>query len=423
MKTREGNMTVLIAGGGIAGLTLGLTLHQIGVPFQLFEHVSTPKPLGVGINLQPIAVRELMELGLADILDTVGIQTKDYGFYTKTGKEIWTEKRGLDAGYLWPQYSVHRGRLQMALYEAVQSRAVMNCIQTGCTAIGYENTSAGVALTLHTQDGVKTVEGDILIGADGIHSNIRAQMYPNEGGPIWDGAIIWRGTTQAKPFLSQASMILSGNNTQRFVAYPITPVEHETGLTTVNWIAEKHVDPTSAISKEDWNREVDTSQFLPDFIGWNFEWLDIPKLIRGAAKVYEYPMVDREPVDSWTDGRVTLIGDAAHPTYPVGSSGASQAIVDARVLGAKLLETGCTKSALDAYEAVIRPVANRVTLANRGNGPDAIMQLAEDRCGGDFSKLGAALPFEERQQLALNYKKLAGVSPDDVNRRPPTISS
>ncbi|MEP3638435.1 MAG: flavin-dependent oxidoreductase [Paracoccaceae bacterium] len=417
-------MTILIAGGGIAGLAMGLTLHQVGISFRIFERVNSPKPLGVGINLQPTAVRELIELGLFDLLDSVGIRTQDYGFYTKSGVEIWTEPRGLDAGYQWPQYSVHRGQLQMALLDTLRARAGRDCVVFGCSLQRYQATQDGVEATFQTPTGKETVSGQFLIGADGIHSAVRAQMYPNEGPPVWGGAIMWRGTTLAKPFLNGGSMILAGNDTQRFVSYPISTVDMETGHATINWIAEKSVDPTSDVSKEDWNREVGTDQFLDDFKGWVFDWLDVPKLIRGAETVYEYSMVDREPVECWTDTCATLIGDAAHATYPVGSSGASQAILDARILGAKLQSRGVRAEAAVAYEDIVRPMANRVTLANRGNGgPDAIMQMAEDRCDGDFSKLDAVLPYAERAEHALSFKKLAGLEVDKINTRAPIISS
>lgn len=415
-------MTVLVAGGGIAGLTMGLTLHQIGIPFHIFESVKVPKPLGVGINLQPTAVRELMEMGLGDMLDRVGIQTRDYGFYTKTGVEIWTEPRGLDAGYNWPQYSVHRGQFHMALFEAVKDRCGADCITTGARVSGFSNTGSGVCVTVEAEAGHQEIEGTMLIAADGIHSAIRAQMHPDEGAPVWGGAIMWRGTTVAKPFLTGASMILAGHDTHRFVSYPITETDPQTGCATINWIAEKTVDPTAGFSKEDWNRQIDIDLFVDDFTDWAFDWLDVPAMIRGAGTVYEYPMIDREPVDCWTDGCVTLIGDAAHATYPVGSSGASQAILDARILGAAILEYGIGEKAAQIYEAQVRPIANRVTLANRGNGgPDAIMQMAEDRCGGDFSHLDAVLPYAERAAHALAFKRLAGLSVDGINKRPSII--
>lgn len=414
-------MTVLIAGAGIAGLSLGLTLHQIGIPFRIFEAVREVKPLGVGINLQPTAVRELYELGLEDLLDQVGLPTQDYGFYTRTGQKIWSEPRGRAAGYHWPQYSVHRGLFQVALHDALVARAGADCIVTGARAVGYENTADGVTLQLETADGPRAEAGDLLIAADGIHSALRAQMYPSEGAPIWGGAVLWRGTTRARPFLTGASMALAGNDWQRFVTYPITRPDAD-GLATINWIAELKYDPDAAWKKEDWNRRANLDEFLPLFEGWTFDWLDVPDLIRRAEAVYEYPMVDRDPVPTWLDGRVALIGDAAHATYPVGSNGASQAIVDARVLGAEMQAKGANLAALTAYNDELCGPVSKVVLANRGSGPDAIMQMVEDRCDGDFSRMDEVMSEAEKAEHAAKYKALAGLSIDALNAQPPRIT-
>ncbi|AVO38798.1 flavin-dependent oxidoreductase [Pukyongiella litopenaei] len=411
-------MTVLIAGGGIAGLTLGLTLHQIGVPFRVFESVREMRPLGVGINLQPNAVRELFDLGLESQLDRIGVQTRQYGFYSRLGKTIWEEPRGTWAGYHWPQYSVHRGKLQMMLYETLCNRAGADCVVTGARATGFTNHDHGAELHL---DGRASETGALIVGADGIHSAIRAQMNPGEGPPIWGGAILWRGTTQATPFFGGAAMALTGHDTQRLVAYPISKPDPATGKATINWIAEKRVDPAQGWRREDWNRSADIAEFLPDFEAWRFGWLDAPALIRGAEVVYEYPMVDRDPLDGWTEGRVTLMGDAAHPTYPVGSNGASQAIVDARTIGARLLEHGVTPGALSAYEAEMRPRTTAIIRANRGAGPDAILQRVEDLCGGDFETIDDVIPYAELAAHAEKYKQLAGFSVEALNAQPSLI--
>lgn len=414
-------MTVLIAGAGIAGLSLGLTLHQVGVPFKIFEKTSRLSPLGVGINLQPNAVRELFDLGLESLLDDIGIRTREYGFFSRTGREIWVEPRGTWAGYRWPQYSVHRGKLQMALLAELTARAGPDSVVTGHRAVGFENNADAVILRLENKRGPMDVEGDFIVAADGIHSAIRAQMFPDEGAPIWNGAVLWRGTTKAKPFRTGASMILAGHDKQRIVVYPIGAPDVETGLATTNWIAELRVDPSKGWRKEDWNRAADPADFLPAFRGWQYDWLDVPALIEGASAVFEYPMVDRDPVDHWTDGCVTLMGDAAHPTYPVGSNGASQAIVDARVFGAKILKYGMCPDALAAYEEQLRPVTTNVTLANRGRGPDAIMQMVEDRCGGNYDAIEDVISADELASHAAKYKSLAGFDVDTLNQRAPTI--
>lgn len=414
-------MIVMIAGAGIAGLTLGLTLHQIGVPFRIFESVREIRPLGVGINLQPNAVRELLDLGLGPALDRIGVRTRGYGFYSRTGKTIWEEPRGLAAGYLWPQYSIHRGHLQMLLAETLVARAGADSLVTGQRVTAFDTDAEGGRLHMVAPDGATVAAGSLVVAADGIHSAIRRQMVPDEGPPIWKGAILWRGTTQAPEFFGGASMALAGHDTQRVVAYPISAPDPETGLVTMNWIAELRRDPTQGWQREDWNRRADPADFAPAFAGWRFDWLDVPALIAGAAEIFEYPMVDRDPLPRWTRGRATLMGDAAHPTYPVGSNGASQAIVDAREIGAAILAHGRTGEALEAFEAKVRPRTTAVGLANRGKGPDAVMQMVEDRCGGVFDDIEQVIPRAELAAHAEHYKRLAGFSIEALNAQPPII--
>jgi 2-polyprenyl-6-methoxyphenol hydroxylase-like FAD-dependent oxidoreductase len=409
-------MTVLIAGGGIAGLALGLTLHQIGVPFRVYEASGEIRPLGVGINLQPNAVRELFDLGLEAGLDEIGVRTREYGFYSKFGHEIWVEPRGAAAGYDWPQFSVHRGKLQMLLYETLIARAGADSVVTEARAAGFETGDQA-----HLQLENETVEGDLIIACDGIKSAIRAQMVPGEGDPIWNGAVLWRAISRAPAFRGGSSMALIGHGTQRVVAYPISEPDPETGLCDMNWIAEKVFDPTDGWSRDDWNKPVDPAIFADDFADWRYDWFDSPTLIDGATEVLEYPMVDREPLDQWTHGRVTLLGDAAHATYPVGSNGASQAVLDARVLGAAFLEHGVGPEALQAYEAIRRPPCNAVMRANRGEGPDAVMQWVEYRCGGEFDNIEDVIPLAELAAHADRYKQLSGMTVEAVNNAPPLI--
>ncbi|MEK0164313.1 flavin-dependent oxidoreductase [Phaeobacter sp. A36a-5a] len=411
-------MTVMIAGAGIAGLTLGLTLHELGVPFHIYEATETLKPMGVGINLQPNAVRELFDLGLEAELSAIGVRTRQLGFYSKLGNTIWEEPRGQAAGYSWPQFSVHRGALQMMLYHALLARAGDSVLTTGARAAGYELTDHGVTLLL---DGGRGAQGNLLIGADGIHSAIRAQMYPGEGAPIWNGRILWRATTQAPAFHGGAAMAMIGHDHLRLVAYPISAPDAD-GKAVINWIAEKQFDPGVPRNKESWNRAADIDDILPDFADWRFDWIDVPALITGAETVYEYPMVDRDPLPCWQDGPVSLMGDAAHPTYPVGSNGASQAIVDARVIGAQMLTHGATPEALTRYENALRPVTTAVGMANRaGGGPDGVLQQVEDLCGGEFTDINDVIPQDQLAAHAAKYKSIAGFSIEELNARPRTI--
>lgn len=415
-------MTVLIAGGGIAGMALGLTCHQIGVPFKIFEAAEEIKPLGVGINLQPTAVRELFDLGLEAEIEAIGVRTRDYGMYSKKGLHIWTEQRGTWAGYKWPQYSVHRGRLHKMLYDVLIDRAGPACVETGWSVTGFRTQGQEAVLTMVDREGqVREVQGDLAIGADGIHSAVRSQMAPDEGPPKWGGALLWRGTTHAVPFKSGASMVMIGYSGLRFVSYPISRPDPHTGEAEINWIANRNVDPSGHYNKEDYAREARLEDFLPKFMDLKLEWIDVPALIQSATKIYEYPMVDREPLDSWTVGRVSLMGDAAHAAYPVGSNGAGSAIIDARELGAAFLEHGLSPAALQAFEAKMRPPTSKVVLMNRKAGPDSILDTVEDRCGGVFDDINDVIPIEEMAAHAKRYKLAAGFGIDETNNNPQTI--
>lgn len=415
-------MTVLIAGGGISGLILALSCHQVGIPFKVFESSATLKPLGVGINIQPQAVRELFDLGLEEKLDTVGVRTKDYGMYTKKGLHIWTESRGLDAGYKWPQYSVHRGQFHMMLYQEVLDRAGPDSVETGWSATGFETRDDRSILHLRNAQGqIREVQGEILIGADGIHSTIRKQMQPNEGDPVWGGAVLWRGTTKAVPFLTGASMVMIGYDGLRFVSYPISQPDPMTGKATVNWIANLNYSADDPWNKEDWNRRASLDDFLPRFEDFVFDWLDVPALVRAADAVFEYPMVDRDPLDRWTYGRVSLMGDAAHAAYPVGSNGAGAGIIDARKLVARFLEFGLTEQALMAYEAEMSPVTEKTIRTNRVAGPDKILDIVEARCGGQFDDINAVISRAELEDHAATYKRIAGYGIRETNENPRTI--
>jgi 2-polyprenyl-6-methoxyphenol hydroxylase-like FAD-dependent oxidoreductase len=417
-----GEQQVLIAGGGIGGMALALTLHQIGVPCTVFEAVAQIKPLGVGINLQPNAVRELFDLGLgADMLDQVGLPALEWALVGRNGNDIHAEPRGLKAGYHWPQYAVHRGALQMMLYQLVQQRLGVDAVQTGLRAVGYRQTEAGVTLQLRDAAGqLHEKTGAVLVGADGLHSALRAQMYPDQPPIQWGGAILWRGVTRAAPIRTGSSFVGLGTHKHRMVIYPISAPDAD-GLATINWIAEQTVD-NSAGWEGDWNRKVDIERFIHHFEGWNYDWLDVPALIRGASEVFEYPMIDRDPVPSWVDGRMALLGDAAHVMYPTGSNGASQAIIDGRVLGAKFLEHGLTPDALAAYDAQLCQPVSELVLRNRGAGPFGLLNLVDERCGGVFDDINSIIPQAERDAFMAGYKAAAGFAIERLNASPPTIA-
>jgi 5-methylphenazine-1-carboxylate 1-monooxygenase len=417
-------MTVLIAGGGIGGLTLALSLHQIGIPAQVFESVSALRPLGVGINVLPHAVRELIELGLLDRLDAEGVRTKELAFYSKHGKPIWSEPRGLDAGYKWPQFSIHRGMLQQILLDAAVERLGAENILTSHHLSGWTETESGVRAEFIDKaagQSARTYDGTLLIAADGIHSAVREKLFPKEGPPLWNGRILWRGITAGNPFLSGRTMIMAGHEILKFVCYPISKEPDADGKFQINWVAERHMPPTYQWRREDYNRAAKLEEFLPWFESWTFDWLDVPGLIRDCPHAYEYPLVDRDPLARWTFGRVTLLGDAAHPMYPIGSNGASQAILDARVLTREILNHGVTNAALAAYEAERRPATSDLVMLNRRNGPEQVMQIVEERAPDGYEVVTDVLSQKELEDIAANYKRVAGFQVEGLNAKPPIV--
>lgn len=413
-------MRVVIAGGGIGGLAAALSLHAAGIDAEVFEASREVRPLGVGINLLPHAVRELTELGLDGALASAGVPTAELAYHDRFGSRIWAEPRGVAAGYRWPQYSIHRGELLMLLLEALRERIGPGAVVTGHDVQGFEQGPHGVLVRVrHRGTGQEViVPADALVGADGIHSAVRAQIHPGEGPPIWNGIRMWRGITRAEPFLTGRTMIMAGSNRRaKFVAYPISPERDEHGHMAINWVAEVRVGD-GPVEPGDWNRRGRPDEMLAHFAAWRFPWLDVPALVAAAPVVYEYPMVDRDPLPRWGSGRVTLLGDAAHPMYPIGSNGASQAIIDARVLAFELARAGDVPSGLAAYEQGRRPPTSALVLSNRDMGPERVMAIVEERAPDGFRSIEDVMTPQELQEIADRYKSTAGFDVETLNARP-----
>lgn len=405
-------MQIVIAGAGLGGLTTALSLHAAGfTDIRVFERASELRPIGVGINLLPHAVRELTDLGLADRIANIGVPTGSLAYFNRFGQPIWSEPRGIAAGYHWPQYSVHRGELQMLLLDAVRERLGVGSVRMGAHV---ERADTDGTVHIKTLSGPIITSADLVVGADGIHSALRKQHYPLEGPPVWNGLVLWRGTAVIKPYLDNKTMIMAGDGEQKFVAYPL--VHSENGLTRVNFIAERRMSDSDAVNA-DWNRPVDPAPIVDLFREWDFDWLDIPGVISAAEQILEYPMVDRNPAPGWTFGKTTLLGDAAHAMYPNGSNGASQAILDARTLAFEVATRASIDEALAAYEDARRPTTTALILSNRELGPEQVMQLAYERAPQGFADIDKVVPRAEREAIAAGYKRAAGFHPDALNAR------
>jgi 2-polyprenyl-6-methoxyphenol hydroxylase-like FAD-dependent oxidoreductase len=411
---------VLVIGGGIGGLTTALSLHAAGIEVEVFEQVPRIEALGVGINLQPNAVRELIELGLGDELAKAAIETSALSYYNKLGQLIWSEPRGMAAGYRWPQYSIDRGDLHLILYAAVCQRIGAGAVSTGHRLTHFTQSSGGVEAHFVDRESGRELlsrKGDALIGCDGIHSAVRVQLYPDEGGPVSSGRIQWRGVLEAEPFLDGRTHVTIGSSLRRAVIYPISNKIAATGRSLINWITVLGKQAASDVPGT-WDRRAPKERFFEHFRDWNFDWIPFADLIAKTEEIFEYPKDDREPLPRWTFGRVTLLGDAAHPMRPVGSQAGSQAIVDARVLAHALGTAKDTNDGLERYQAQRLAPMNAMVLRNRQFGPSIIMEIAEERAPNGFERIEDVIPFGELEEISRSFKSAAGFDPEQLNRRP-----
>jgi 2-polyprenyl-6-methoxyphenol hydroxylase-like FAD-dependent oxidoreductase len=413
-------MRVLIVGGGIGGLAAALSLHAVGIECTVLEQVRELRELGVGINTLPHAIKELAALDLLPALDRAGIRTRELIYANRFGQVVWRELRGTDAGLDTPQFSIHRGKLHGVLLEAVNQRLGADAVHTGCRLVSFVERGDRVIARFERRDGSEnfTAEGDALIGADGIHSAVRAAFYPNEGPPVWNGMMLWRGAADWPVYVDGRTMVIAGGMGQKFVFYPIHADPAAPGRRLTNWAVMARIGDGSSLPprREDWNRPGlwdDVEPFVRD--RFRLDFVDPLALIRASGTFYEYPMCDRDPLPRWSFGRATLLGDAAHPMYPVGSNGASQAVLDARSL-ARCLAGGDAVRALAAYDAERRPMTTEIVLNNRKGGPERVIDVLEERAPGGFADVDTVASYAEREAIVRGYAAMAGFSREQVNR-------
>ncbi len=415
-------MHVLIVGGGIGGLATALSLHAAGIDCTVFEQVREPRELGVGINTLPHAIKELAALELLPALDRAGIRTRELIYANRFGQVVWRELRGTDAGLDTPQFSIHRGKLHSVLLDAVRERLGRDAIRTDCRLMSFAERNDRVEAHFAQRDTGEsvTVDGDVLVGADGIHSVTRAAFYPAEGAPVWNGTMLWRGAADWPVHVDGRTMVIAGGMAAKFVFYPIhfDPAQPSRRLT--NWAVMARVaDPGAQMRREDWNRPGDWNEIEP-FMRDRFrlDFVDPLALIRASGTFYEYPLCDRDPLPRWSFGRATLLGDAAHPMYPVGSNGASQAVLDARSLARHLASGLPVEEALAAYDAERRPMTAEIVLNNRKGGPERVIDVLEERAPDGFSDVDAVASHAEREAIVRGYASMAGFAREQVNLTP-----
>lgn len=408
-------MQVAIIGGGIAGLSLALQLHKRGISCHVFEAVPELKELGVGITLLPHAVRELTALGLGPAIAAAGIENLETRFFNRFGQLLYQEPRGKFANYPYPEFGIHRGRLHRILHEATCERLGASAVETNRRCIGIEQDGTGVTVRLEESSSgrpLDPVRATLAVGCDGVHSTVRRQFYPHEE-MVFSGINSWRGVTRHRPILTGRTYLRIGSlRTGKIVVYPIIDNIDGTGLQLINWTTEIQSDTTE---KNDWNKPGRLEDFIDIYQDWHFDWLDVPALIRNSEVLLEYPMVDKDPIERWTFGRITIAGDAAHPMYPRGSNGSAQALIDVRVLADLLEKEPDPERALAAYEAARTGPTAKVVRANRENPPDFINLKVEELTGDrPFGNLDDFISQDELRTLSDQYKRIAGFALSDL---------
>lgn len=411
-ENKELGMNVAIVGGGICGLSLALHLNRQGIKSRVYERVAEIKPLGVGITLLPHAMREFTALGIGEELLKAGIENRESHFYNRFGQLIYREDRGKFAGYRYPEVGIHRGKLHLILYGAVVRALGPETVVTDHECVGVDQDDAGATVRFKGRDPVRA---DIVVACDGINSAIRKQFYPDDK-VVFTGINTWRGVTRRKPILDGRTYMRVGSiNTGKMVIYPIVDDIDGNGNQLINWMAE--IKREDRLGQNDWNRPGNLDDFVPIYESWRFDWLDVAQMIKDADQILEYPMVDKDPIQNWTFGRVTLAGDAAHPMYPRGSNGAGQAILDARALADAFREADNATQALKLYEDRRLATTARIVQMNRTDPPDAILREVYLRSGDKpFDKLSDLISDEEMAALTDGYKKVAGYDKQSLSR-------
>lgn len=346
-------LKVGIVGGGIGGVSLASTLRSRGIESRLFERAPAFGEVGAGIQMTPNAVKVLRALGIFDELQAISFLPQNIiGRNWKTGREMWRTPLAEDCPRLYgaPFFHVHRADLHRILLGTIDLGQTQ--LSTQCVGVRQEGSTAIASFA----DGSE-FEADVIVGADGIHSIVRKSIFGEEP-PRYTGNMCWRAVvpfdTPPFDFVSPDSSFWLGPN-GHVVTYYVSggkAVNIVAVLESKEWVAES------------WNVRSTREELLEGYKGWH---PNLQKLFSHADDVFKWGLFDRDPMQKWTQGRITLLGDAAHPMLPFLSQGAAMAIEDAFVLGGALAESS-PETALARYEALRRPRTSRVQLESRERG-------------------------------------------------------
>ena len=359
-------MRVLIAGAGIGGLTAALALREAGLDVHIYEQAAVLGEVGAGLAVGPNAVRVLHRLGLADALRAVGVVSRSWDYRDWRDGTLLAGLPLADAAVArWgaPFYNVHRADLHDALRAAVGDQHMT--LGARCVSVEQE----GEKVTIGFADG-RHATGDLLIGADGVHSVVR-EYVAGPDLPTWWPQIAWRGLAPAavghEVGLEMRQHLFLGPGVM-FVTYYVSSGR------LVNWIG---CTPSDGWREESWSARGDRDEALILFEGWHPQ---VRALIAGTEQVFKWAVFDRPSLETWTRGRVTLLGDAAHPMLPFMGQGAAQSIEDGLVLARCLVaDRDDPQRAINAYATRRRERTAALQAASRDAGrslqasdPDAV---------------------------------------------------
>ncbi len=383
---RAAALSVGLVGAGIGGLTAAISLRSVGVDVTVYEKADELSEVGAGIQMSPNATRVLHGLGLLDAVDAYAVRPATGDLRRWEDWSLLTSQplgEAVENQFGMPYLHLHRADLLRVLASAVPDSS----IRTGHNCIGLESMGDDVRLVFDDRSGRRhEASHDVVIGADGIHSHIRSELFGPES-PTFSGSAAWRGVVPASDVahldIPVSSTAVLGPDAH-LVHYYLRRAE------LVNWVG---ITPSDTWTDESWTARGRLDDALADFADWAPTIRSLVAAV-GDTPIFRWALYDRDPLPGWVDGRVALLGDACHPMLPYMAQGAAQSIEDAAVLARCLSEIDDPAHALARYEVLRRDRTAQVQTKARENGvmfhlPDGPEQQARDAALAAPSATGA----------------------------------